>query len=64
MVDGYTKTMLTIIAAATMAIGYQLYLRDQTYAAVCGEPKIPCFVNTPSGTWLAVRVIPPDQQAP
>lgn len=64
MVDGYTKIVLTVIAAASVAIAYQLYTYSQSYNAVCGQPRIPCYVSTPSGGWIAVRVIPPDRPAP
>ena len=63
-VDGYSKILLTVIALATVAIAWQSYVRDHTYSGACGAPKIPCFVSTASGTWLAVRIIDPNQPAP
>ncbi len=59
MVDRYTKTMLTIVALATVAIAVQMFLRDQlTYEGGCGGPTIPCYVSTSAKGWLAVRVLP------
>ena len=58
MVDGYTKAVLTLIAAALLAIALQNALPGAAAQGGCGTTAAPCVVQFPGNVPVVVANAP------